>query len=165
MLTLGTTCTIPLFALFALVRVCITALLSFFFSTGKLLQKMEMVPGDLTYVIISYVLIYCSDNNTMDMLANLLNDGGVRAIIVSERSESTPGCAMMESRDIHVKKLMDQTYGQDERQCIYTADPDILSEEVDAFAPVFPNVPFSEHKQARQEGGHRLGWRPWHEDK
>ena len=91
----------------------------------------------------------------------------VRAIIVSERSESTPGCAMMESRDVHVAKLMDQTYGKDERQCIYTAHPEILrstsGQERETFAPVFPNVPFSEHKQARQEGGHRLGWRPWHD--
>ena len=141
---------------------------------GKLLETMQLVPGDLTYVIISYVLIYCSDDPTMDMLADLVTEGGVRAIIVSERSESTAGCSMMESRNIHVAKLMDQSMGRDERQCIYVSDPTMLRSangggggemEQEEFVPVFPNVPFSEHKQARQDGGHRLGWRPWHDDK
>ena len=135
---------------------------------GKLLETMQMTPGDLTFVIISYVLIYCSDDATMDMLATLLNDGGVRAIIVSERSESTAGCGMMEARGVHVEKLMDQSLGRDERQCVYVNDSNMLrsnEEGADVIESVFPNVPFSEHKQARHDGGHRLGWRPWHEDK
>jgi hypothetical protein len=134
---------------------------------GNLLNVLNMSPGDLTYVIISYVLIYCSDDPTMDMLANLLTTEKVRAIIVSERSERTNGVSMMKKRGITVCKLMDQSMGQDERQCIFSSDSTILhttnGEGKKDYIPVFPNVPFSEHKKARQEGGHRLGWRPWHD--
>ena len=79
--------------------------------SGGLLEKLGMAAGDLDYVIISYVLIYCTDNATMDMLAGLLRDGRVKAIIVSERSERTPGVDMMAARGITVKKLMDQSPG------------------------------------------------------
>ena len=146
--------------------------------SGNLLDTLNMSPGDLDYVIISYVLIYCSDDPTMDMLASLLTEGQVRAIIVSERSERTAGVGMMEKRGMTVCKLMDQSMGQDERQCIYVSDSNLLlstsignngsenaattTAERKQFVPVFPNVPFSEHKKARQEGGHRLGWRPFH---
>ena len=91
--------------------------------SGGLLEKLGMAAGDLDYVIISYVLIYCTDNATMDMLAGLLRDGRVKAIIVSERSERTPGVDMMAARGITVKKLMDQSLGLDERQSIFTSDP------------------------------------------
>mmetsp|Transcript_25548 Transcript_25548/g.31418 ORF Transcript_25548/g.31418 Transcript_25548/m.31418 type:complete len:565 (-) Transcript_25548:452-2146(-) len=134
---------------------------------GNLLETLNLEPGQLTYVVISYVLIYCTDDQTMDMLTSLLRDDKVRAIIVSERSESTGGVQMMESRGITVAKLMNQTWGKDERQTVFLMDKYLMNstsgKETRRSNPIFPNVPFSEHKEARQKGGHKLSWRPFHD--
>ena len=57
---------------------------------------------ELAFVTTSYVLIYVSDDRTVDMLAALLKEGACRAIIVSERSEATAACGMIEKRGVSV---------------------------------------------------------------
>jgi hypothetical protein len=50
--------------------------------------------GPIDYVIISYVLIYCTNNQTADMLASLLHQDRVRAIII-RCAHSRQRCAQL----------------------------------------------------------------------
>ena len=139
---------------------------------GGLLDKLGLAAGELHYVLISYVMIYVTNNPVLDMLRDLLVKEGVRALIMSERSESTAACAKMESRGIFCSRLMSQKLGKDERQCVFVSDRSILhsssgrkSGDDDVVTdPAFPNVPFCEHKEKRAELGKPLNWRPFHED-
>ena len=79
-------------------------------------------------MLISYVLIYVAKQRghpkheaVCDSLKALL-EGGVRAILVSERSEETPACGMMEARHVPVERLIDQSLGADERQTLLLSD-------------------------------------------
>jgi len=141
---------------------------------GNLLGRLGLAKGELEYVIISYIMIYVSNDKCLDMFRDLLIRDGVRALIMSERTEATPACKRMENRGIHCSRLMPQKLGQDERQNLFVADPSLLKSGQKDFNssfgvlqsdPTFPNVPFCEHKAPRQAGGHRLGWRPFHEEK
>ena len=62
-----------------------------------------------------YVMIYVTNDKVLDMLKDLLLKDGVRAIIMSERSEATAACGffLMEKRGIHCSRLMSQTLGRD----------------------------------------------------
>ena len=101
-----------------------------------------------------------------DELARLLRSG-VRAILVSERSEQTPALGMMESRGVDVVRLIDQSLGKDDRQSL------LLSAEASPLprpSPprssdaelTFTNVPFEEHKIKRGgaagAGGSQTRW-------
>ena len=135
---------------------------------GNLLQKLGLAKDQLDYVIISYVMIYVTNDKVLDMLKDLLLKDGVRAIIMSERSEATAACGLMEKRGIHCSRLMSQTLGRDERQCVFVSDSSKLksaSEGDVLINPTFKNVPFCEHKKERQEKGKKLNWRPFHEEK
>ena len=50
----------------------------------------------------------------------------MRAIIVSERSETTAACDMMERRGVRVERLIDQSLGKDERQCLFLSDEVVM---------------------------------------
>ena len=106
--------------------------------------------GGLDYVIISYVLIYCTDDPTADMLARLLTVDQVKAVLISERNQENEMIARMEMRQINVSKLMGQQGERDDRQMAYLG-PEAAA-EVRAEQPLgpdrllFPNVPFEEHK-------------------
>ena len=131
-------------------------------------------PAELDYVIISYVLIYVAKQPghpkheaVCDELKRLL-DGGVRAILVSERSEETPGCGMMEARGVPVERLIEQSLGKDERQTLFLSaaaaplpKPRRTRDE-DEKALTFANVPFEEHKikrgGAKGAGGSQTKW-------
>uniref|UniRef100_A0A7S4FA41 Methyltransferase domain-containing protein n=1 Tax=Chrysotila carterae TaxID=13221 RepID=A0A7S4FA41_CHRCT len=128
--------------------------------------------SDIDYVIISYVMIYIAKTPgdprheaVCDELKRLLQRG-VRAIIVSERSETTPACRMMESRGVRVVRLIDQSMGVDERQSLFLADAaaqTVGSEPADTHRKLtFPNVPFEEHKIKRGgaagAGGSQTKW-------
>jgi len=56
----------------------------------------------VTYVLISYVMIYVSTDAVCDALAKLLQSGGAHCILVSERGEVTHSLGMMERRGIQV---------------------------------------------------------------
>ena len=130
----------------------------------NLLEKLSLEPGQLDYIIISYVFIYCTNHETCEFLKRLLTDGKVKAIIVSERSEATEACVMIEKLGVKVERLMSQELGRDERQNLFLPPGTQLSQKASAEPKpmTFPNVPFEEHKKARQAGGHRLGALPFH---
>ena len=128
---------------------------------------------EIDYVIISYVLIYVAKlpghpkhEAVCDELKRLL-DGGVRAILVSERSEETAACGMMEARGVPVERLIDQSLGRDERQSLFlSADAAALITPAPPRAAdadlTFANVPFEEHKIKRGgaagAGGSQTKW-------
>ena len=102
-----------------------------------------------------------------DELRRLL-DGGVKAILVSERSEETSACGMMESRNVSVERLIEQSLGKDERQTLFLpeAAPPLprprRTREQDDAELTFTNVPFEEHKikrgGAKGAGGSQTKW-------
>ena len=103
---------------------------------------------------------------TCDEWKRLL-DGGVRAMLVSERSEETAACDMMEARGVRVERLIEQSLGKDERQSVFLAPEATLpkprpSREADAKELTFTNVPFEEHKIKRGgaagAGGSQTKW-------
>mmetsp|Transcript_929 Transcript_929/g.3515 ORF Transcript_929/g.3515 Transcript_929/m.3515 type:complete len:305 (+) Transcript_929:399-1313(+) len=116
--------------------------------------------GEIDYVVISYVLIYVAKipghpdhERVCDMLRDLLTSG-VRAILVSERSEETTCCGMMERRGVKVERLIDQSLGKDERQTVFLAPGSALPKpppprEENGPCLTYPNVPFEEHKIRR----------------
>jgi hypothetical protein len=67
--------------------------------SGSSLSK----PGCITYVLISYVMIYVSTDSVCDMFAKLLQRGDVHAFLVSERGKTTKALRMMENRRIKVR--------------------------------------------------------------
>ena len=79
-----------------------------------------MSGGGLDYVIISYVLIYCTDDPTADMLARLLTVDRVKAVLISERNQENEMIARMKMRQINVSKLMGQQGERDDRQMVRT---------------------------------------------
>ena len=131
-------------------------------------------PSQIDYVIISYVLIYIAKQKghpqheaVCDELKRLL-DSGVRAILVSERSEETPGCEMIEARGVAVERLIEQSLGKDERQTLFLSQaatplprPRPTREDDDKDL-TFTNVPFEEHKikrgGAKGAGGSQTKW-------
>ena len=127
----------------------------------NLLEKLALEPGQLDYIIISYVFIYCTNDETCEFLKRLLTEGKVKAIIVSERSEATEACVMMEKIGVKVERLMSQELGRDERQNLFLPPGTELTPKSESLKQpmTFPNVPFEEHKKPRQKGGHRLGER------
>ena len=46
----------------------------------------EQAPPD-TFILVSYVFIYCTNTRTAAMLRSLLSEGGVRACLVAERGQ------------------------------------------------------------------------------
>ena len=141
-------------------------------NANDLLTHLEL--DALDYVIISYVLIYVARERghprheaVCDGLARLLASG-VRAIIVSERPEENAACGMMEARGVAVERLIDQSLGLDERQCLYlSADAAPLpkprgTRDAELAAQTFANVPFEEHKIKRGgaagAGGSQTRW-------
>lgn len=144
---------------------------------GNLLEACGL--DEVDYVIISYVLIYVAKTPghpqheaVCDELHRLLKPkaeggGGVRAILVSERSEETRACGMMERRGVCVERLVDQSLGKDERQTLFLSaaatplprppPPRAADAEL-----TFPNVPFEEHKIKRGgaagAGGSQTKW-------
>ena len=143
-------------------------------NANDLLAHLELDAGALDFVIISYVLIYVARERghpqheaVCDGLARLLASG-VRAILVSERGEENAACAMMEARGVAVERLIDQSLGKDERQCLYlSADAAPLprprgERDAENAAQTFANVPFEEHKIKRGgaagAGGSQTRW-------
>jgi hypothetical protein len=114
--------------------------------------------GDLDFCIVSCVMIYVTNNQTLDMLYNLVHNDGLSAILLSERGEKTKACKMMEERGGCVIRIIDQTNGVDERQAVLCStefkeannlEEGLLQHQRNEFTQTFPNVPFEEHKQHR----------------
>jgi len=127
----------------------------------------------IDYVIVSYVCIYVAKQPghpkheaVCDNFKRLL-ENGVRAILVSERSEETAACGMMEARGVPVERLICQDQGKDERQSLFLSaataplpkppPPRSADDEL-----TFANVPFEEHKVKRGgaagAGGSQTRW-------
>ena len=95
-------------------------------------------------------------------------DSGVRAILVSERSEETTACDMMEARGVPVERLIEQSLGKDERQTLFLSESahplpkPRPAREDDNKELTFTNVPFEEHKikrgGAKGAGGSQTKW-------
>ena len=130
--------------------------------------------AEIDYVIISYVLIYVAKQPghpqheaVCDSLHALLTNG-VRAILVSERSEETSACDMMEARGVAVERLIEQSLGKDERQSLFLSSSAYPlprsrpTREEDDQELTFTNVPFEEHKVKRGgaagAGGSQTKW-------
>lgn len=120
--------------------------------SGGLLNKVaDMNFQGVTYVIISYVMIYCTDDRTCDMLADLLKSRGVHCIFVSERGEETRALTLMEQRGIRVVRLIDQSNGKDDRQSAWLdRTTPIGPSGLQQFPTVFPNQPFEDKKRKRR---------------
>mmetsp|Transcript_64919 Transcript_64919/g.130521 ORF Transcript_64919/g.130521 Transcript_64919/m.130521 type:complete len:488 (-) Transcript_64919:71-1534(-) len=108
----------------------------------------------VTYVLISYVMIYVSTPEVCDMLKALLEaprsgKQGVRAILVSERGEETKPLGMMEKRGTQVARLIDQSNGVDERQSMWLSSSTLLTPPKPSLKTSFPNVPFEDGKQRK----------------
>ena len=132
------------------------------------------VTGEVDYVLVSYVCIYVAKQRgnpaheaVCDDLARMLASGA-RAILVSERSEETAACDMMEARGVPVERLIEQSLGKDERQSLFLspgAHPlpkPRPSRAADDAELTFTNVPFEEHKIKRGgaagAGGSQTKW-------
>ena len=101
----------------------------------------------VTYVVISYVMIYVSTDAVCDMLAGLLASKAAYCILVSERGEETKCLRMMEARGVAVHRLIDQANGLDERQSLWVDGATPLQPSPGCAVPTtFPNVPFEEGK-------------------
>ena len=113
----------------------------------------------VTYVVISYVMIYVTTPAVISMFNSLLQpDGhgggsaGVRAILVSERGQQTASVGMMEQRGAQVHRLIDQSSGLDERQSIWLHRDTRLGALKEGSLPtIFPNVPFEDRKEKQQK--------------
>ena len=124
-------------------------------------------------MLVSYVCIYVAKQRgdpaheaTCDEWQRLLG-AGVRAMLVSERSEETAACGMMEARGVRVERLIEQSLGKDERQSIFLSEGATLptprpSRADDDKELTFTNVPFEEHKLKRGgaagAGGSQTKW-------
>ena len=104
----------------------------------------------VTYILISYVMIYVSTNQVCDMLTRLLNSGGAYVTLVSERGEETKALGMMESRGVAVHRLIDQCNGRDERQSAWLSGSTKLTAPAAQIPVTFPNVPFEEGKARKK---------------
>ena len=142
-------------------------------TASKLEETCGVAVDEIDYVLVSYVCIYvakvrgdATHEATCDEWKRLL-DGGVRAMLVSERSEETAACEMMEARGVPVERLIEQSLGKDERQSVFLSPRVALpkprpSREADAAELTFTNVPFEEHKLKRGgaagAGGSQTKW-------
>jgi hypothetical protein len=65
-------------------------------------------PGErLDFVVISYVLeMYMTDDRNCDMMAGWLKDDGVRAVVISSRSQTLDAAAMMAARGCAARPLI-----------------------------------------------------------
>jgi len=118
---------------------------------GGLLEKLGLTRGQLDYVIISNVLIYCTTEKIVKMIDWLLKKDGVRAILVTEREQKRlRACSKLESRGIRVIRLIDQSRGVDERQLAFVPRNLDLSAYGRRSKIIFPNVPFEEHKPKKR---------------
>jgi hypothetical protein len=106
-------------------------------------------PAD-TFAIISYVLIYCTDDKTARMLRKLLHEDGVRAVLVAERGQENNMIPIMRRNGVGVELLMRQEVQRDDRQMLFLGphSPKIAPQAPPGTEPhlTFPNVPFEEHK-------------------
>ncbi|KAL7546120.1 hypothetical protein ACHAWF_009456 [Thalassiosira exigua] len=127
---------------------------------GDPVRAAGMEPGQIDFVIVSCVMIYCTNAAVLGMFRRLLHDDGVKAILISERGERTRACTMMEELGGKVIRLIDQSGGMDERQAIWCS-PAFCDEQLRTCTPdyeghqresVFPNVPYCEHKERRSAG-------------
>ena len=124
------------------------------------LQLAGLQPGELHFCIVSCVMVYVTNDQTLDMFHRLIHEGGVNAILQSERGEKTRSCLMMEDRGGVVTRLIDQSFGVDERQVVMSSrefDDSNLHKPKhnNSVEPTFPNVPFCEHKEQRRHPGRR----------
>jgi len=116
---------------------------------ASLLETCGLDPGELTYIIISYGMVHCSQPHLLEMYQDLLLGQGVRALLVSERNQRLQACSELEQRGLRVVKLMDQSREQDDRQVVVVGNPDFLHstsgrmESIIHEKPVFPNNPYS----------------------
>lgn len=105
----------------------------------------------VTYVIISYVMIYVTTPAVISMLHRCLQDGHCRAILVSERGQQTTSVGMMEQQGAQVHRLIDQRSGLDERQSMWLRGGTVLAVPKAPPATIFPNVPFEDRKGKQQK--------------
>jgi len=143
-------------------------------SKGALERTCGLPLDEIDYVIVSYVCIYVAKQRgnpaheaVCDEFHRMLRSG-VRAILVSERSEETVACDMMEERGVVVERLIEQSLGKDERQSLFLSESAAVlprprpSREEDERELTFTNVPFEEHKIKRGgaagAGGSQTKW-------
>ena len=123
-------------------------------NNGNLLDAIGLSPGQLHYCIVSCVMIYVTNDRTLDMFHKLIHEDRVHAILMSERGEKTDACSMMEDRGGVVIRLIDPTPGRDERQSVMCASDvrdTYLHETSGDYRKryndlTFPNVPYEEFK-------------------
>ena len=100
--------------------------------------------GPVDVLVVSYLLIYCTNDRTADFLANLLHRDLVKVLLVSERTHDQDIVRLLEARHLDVVPLMPQRAGNDQRQLLVLdarhrrrlrdGQPDEVA---------FPNVPFA----------------------
>ena len=109
---------------------------------------------DVDIVVISYVLIYTSEESTADMLVQLLQPkilggGGVKAILISERNHKQAIVSKMNMRSDKVELVhlmpQDTIDGRDDRQLLLLpkGDSNFYQFNKPSNKTTFPNVPYA----------------------
>lgn len=99
----------------------------------------------LDVLVVSYLLIYCTNDRTADLLADLLRQRLVSVLLISERTHIQGIVALLRKRQVAVIPLMPQTRETDHRQLLALLDPKPLGGSAGGEpTPVtFFNVPFA----------------------
>lgn len=99
--------------------------------------------------ILSNILCYCTDEQTAELFATLLNVHNVKCILVNERGASQYIIELLNKRNIKIVHLLDQVAaGRDDRQMVFF--PSASGELGYKIPPkdifTFPNQPYEENK-------------------
>lgn len=106
--------------------------------------------GEVDFCIVSCVMIYVTNSHTLENFSRLIHNDKVKAILLSERGEKMKAANMFEELGGAVTRLIDQSYGKDERQVVFSSkkfkDTRLTKDNESLFEPTFPNVPYEEQK-------------------
>lgn len=97
----------------------------------------------LDILVVSYLLIYCTNERTADLLADLLRQRLVSVLLISERTHIQGIVNLLRKRHIAVIPLMPQTRETDHRQLLALLDPKPLGGAAAPTPVTFFNVPFA----------------------
>uniref|UniRef100_A0A7S3K2G5 Uncharacterized protein n=1 Tax=Aureoumbra lagunensis TaxID=44058 RepID=A0A7S3K2G5_9STRA len=107
----------------------------------------DSAPHDIIDIlVISYLLIYCTNAHTADLLAHLLTSKKVSMLLISERTHSQDIVQLLEQRGLVVHPLMPQSrYEPDQRQLLVLTADTARSMSTTALSDnlTFHNVPFA----------------------
>ena len=100
--------------------------------------------GPLDVLVVSYLLIYCTNDHTADLFTQLLDRRLVKMLLISERTHNQDIVAMLQRRGLAVVPLMSQKVEIDQRQLLVLRGSDRRPLPPPATLDLlYPNVPFA----------------------